>query len=420
METLKFLMVTTHYPPSHLGGDAVFVQNLSEELARRGHDVHVAFNPSVYELLRKKKPPMVQNTAPLGITRHILSTGRLGHTRILLTLSFEMSGKARTEVQGLTRALKPDVVHWHNTKGLIGKPFAVPGSSALYTAHDYYLVCPRSNLVKPDMSFCRQPKACLLCTVRWRKPPEIWRSGGRRVIRLPNEMRILAPSEYVARRLSEDGISPYRVLRTFVPDAGNRFAHAMPESDTVLYVGLLEPHKGVRTLLEAFIKSSTRQGFKLHMIGEGSLKAELKARVNSAGLEKRVEVPGFLPTAEVNLASAEAAVLVIPSEWPENAPLVVLEAFSRGVPVLGSDQGGLPEILGPDTGSRMFKAGEVNSLSEALVSIWSQRDRLEGLGRMARKAWETRFSPQTHVNQYISIIRGVDTDASEALGIQEA
>jgi len=173
-------------------------------------------------------------------------------------------------------------------------------------------------------------------------------------------------------------------------------------------------------LLEAFIKSSTRQGFKLQMIGEGSLKAELRARVNRAGLEKRVRVPGFLSTVEVNIASAEAAILVIPSEWPENAPLVALEAFSRGVPVLGSDQGGLPEILGPDTGSRMFKAGEIDSLSEALVSIWSQRDRLEGLGRMARKAWETRFSPQTHVNQYISIIRGVDTHASEALGIQEA
>src|SRR3989449_4167043 len=56
METLRFLMATTFYPPYHLGGDAVHVQYLAEALAARGHEVHVEFSPAAYRLKRRGKP----------------------------------------------------------------------------------------------------------------------------------------------------------------------------------------------------------------------------------------------------------------------------------------------------------------------------------------------------------------------------
>jgi glycosyltransferase involved in cell wall biosynthesis len=102
---------------------------------------------------------------------------------------------------------------------------------------------------------------------------------------------------------------------------------------------------------------------------------------------------------------SDVAFLVVPSEWPENAPLTVLEAFSLGVPVLGSDNGGLPEILGPESGSATFKQGDVASLGEALVSMWNGDKDLDAMSRKAREAYERRFSPETHVAQYLAIIR---------------
>jgi glycosyltransferase involved in cell wall biosynthesis len=95
--------------------------------------------------------------------------------------------------------------------------------------------------------------------------------------------------------------------------------------------------------------------------------------------------------------------LIVPSEWPENAPLSVLEALSLGVPVLGSDQGGLPEIV--DTANqRSFKTGNVTDLAEALVTMWADRKGLEVLRENARKAYESDFCPEIHMLRYFSVI----------------
>jgi glycosyltransferase involved in cell wall biosynthesis len=403
METLRFLMISTHYPPYHLGGDAVMVDYLSRELARRGHEVHVLHSPSVYESLRGRGMP--NHTAkfegdPFVHTPPI----RGGRLQLLMTLAFDSSAKSRKKAADLARRLEPDVVHWHNTKGFIGRPFVVPGAVSLYTAHDYYLVCPRSNLIRPDMSFCRKPKACMLCTLRWRKPPQIWRGGNKRVIHPDAGMTVLAPSEFLAERLRRDGIKVDHILRNFVPDIGSFSSAHRPRRDSIAYVGMLEPHKGPQSLLEAFANTRQRQHFKLHIIGEGSLRKRLVERAIQLGLSDRVSIPGFIPREDVKSILSDVAFLVVPSEWPENAPLTVLEAFSRGVPVLGSDNGGLPEILGPESGSTTFKEGDVAALGEALVSMWKGDKDLDAMSRKAREAYEMRFSPETHISQYLAII----------------
>ena len=400
METLRFLMVSSHYPPSHLGGDAVMVQYLSNELARRGHEVHVLHDPAVYSLVRKVRVDGLHSKDEQG---PVLHTPASNSTRpgIILKLSLEWSGKAREEVRKLSRELTIDVVHWHNTKGFIGHPFPSPGRATLYTAHDYYLVCPRSNLARPDMSFCQKPLLCQTCLLRWRKPPQLWRIGSRRVIRLGPEIEVICPSEFMAKRLKQDGLSVHHILRNFVPD----IAANVPTGDaSIIYVGMLEVHKGPRTLLEAFARSRNSQGFKLHIVGEGSLKDELRSRVEDLGLTGRVNVPGFIPRFEVQSLLQNSTAMVIPSEWPENAPLTALESLSMGVPVLGSDQGGLPEILGPESGSVIFKAKATDELAKEIVALWERRDDMDGERRKARLAYESRFSPDVHLEQYMRII----------------
>lgn len=403
METLRFLMISTHYPPYHLGGDAVMVDYLSRELARKGHEVHVLHSPSVYESLRGKGTPnnMAKREGDPFVHTPPIRGGRL---QLLMTLAFDSSTKSRKATTDLARRLKPDVVHWHNTKGFIGRPFAVSGTASFYTAHDYYLVCPRSNLTRPDMSFCRKPKACMICTMRWRKPPQIWRGGNNRVVHLDTGMTVLAPSEFLAARLRRDGIKVDHILRNFVPDIGNVSSGLQPRRDSIAYVGMLEPHKGPQSLLEAFANTRDRQHFKLHLIGEGSLRKRLVERSKQLGLSDRINIPGFIPREDVRSILSDVAFLVVPSEWPENAPLTVLEAFSLGVPVLGSDNGGLPEILGPESGSTTFKEGDVAALGEALVSMWQGDKDLDAMSRKARIAYETRFSPETHIAQYLAIV----------------
>jgi glycosyltransferase involved in cell wall biosynthesis len=404
METLRFLMVSTHFPPQHLGGDAGFVELLSRELIRRGHEVHVFHSPASYELLREARPNVPDEIADGGLRRHPFSS-KLGRLYPVIELSLGFWGAAENSLKELTKDLKPDVIHWHNTKGFIGRPFASDGALCLYTAHDYTNVCPRSNLLRANMSICQTPKLCTVCHLRWHKPPQLWRAGKkRRVVSIPEQVKVLSVSDFVATRLGLDGIHVHKVIRGFVPDRGGSIRSDSSLPDTMVYLGLLEHHKGVLQLLDSFIKTLDEQGFRLAIIGEGTLKGELKRHVERHGLSDRISIPGFLSHEEVEATRKNAAVQIVPSIWYENAPSVILEAYSLGLPVLASDIGGLPEIVGPDSGSLLFPMGDVDRLARLMVDAWHTRNSLSDRRRMARRTYETRFSPDIHLNQYLKMI----------------
>lgn len=403
METLRFLMVSTNFPPYNMGGDAIFVGYLSEELARRGHEVHVAYNPSVYRILRGELPKGHEKNSTNSVVRHEYSpvAPRLN---LATSLMFGIDSRTGRWLRSLESGFSFDVVHWHNTKGFISRPFAVSGAVSLYTSHDYNAICPRSNLIRPGNRVCELPELCQICLLRWRKPPQLWRLGRSRVLRFPEGFKILCPSEYIAKRLREDGVPVHRVLRGFVPDPGRAPSEATDREDTIMFVGILERRKGPQTLLQAFIDSRREQGFKLALVGEGPLRKNLMERVRSNGIQDRVSVPGFISRSDLRTMLSCSSLMVIPSEWPENAPSTALEAFSFGVPVLGTKEGGLPEILTPESGSMLFNAGNVRELSELLVSLWQDKHALRRMGNMARRIYEERFSPEAHIVRYMTAI----------------
>jgi len=398
MESLRFLMITTHFSPYRTGGDAVLVEYLSKELVKGGHEVHALSNPDVSHLLGKKRLPEEERFD--GITRHQF-TSRMSRLSALGSLSLGVDSAKRAWVLRLIEKIKPDVVHWHNTKGFIGRPFPSEDAVNLYTPHDYYLVCPRSNLLRPGMRLCEKPEMCQLCLAMWRRPPQLWRAGRRRLIRLPGNFRVLSPSEFVARRLSSEGIQVHSVLRNFVPDRG--LVSGTPPSlrESLVYMGILEPHKGPQTLLDAFAASSESQGFNLEIVGDGSLRELLAARTRANGLSGRVRLHGYISEADLRKVLGRAAAIVLPSQWYENSPLVALEAMSMGIPVLGSNLGGLPEILKPEYGGAVFEGGDSRSIALSISKLWDQRGTLDERSARARRAYEQHFSPGVYLRRYL-------------------
>ena len=403
METLKFLMISTHYPPNHLGGDAVLVEYLSTELMKRGHEVHVLHSPTAYEVLRGKHAD-AKNPNPSVPTMHQFRTGN-SSLNLIRTLSLGTSSRVISRTKELIREISPDVVHWHNTKGFIGTPIRTENATSLYTAHDYFAVCPRSNLLRPDLSICEMARFCQLCHIRWRKPPPIWRIGGHRILDFPPETLLLSPSDFLARRLQSEGISEVKVLRNFVPDSGRSSLSDTQITESILYLGMLETHKGPQTLVEAFNRTRDEHGFSLDIVGEGPLKEKLKSRIIALGLRDRIRVTGFLSREDLNRIRKGAMAQIIPSEWPENAPLTALEALSLGTPLIGSDYGGLPEILKPENGCRTFKGGSTEDLAQNLIRLWEERGNGRRMRDDARKAYESGFTPEVHIKSYLEIIR---------------
>ena len=409
METLKFLMVSTHYPPHHLGGDAVFVSMLSEELLKAGHEVEVFYNPKVHEFLSKNRPATPQPDSPSGLVRnpyHPIG----GSVEMFAALSLGRWKRALGRLRESVARTKPDVVHWHNTRGFIGAPVELGRAINLLTAHDYATVCPKSNLLKPDMSICEDPRWCTFCSMRSRRPFQLWRAGRKRVMSIPKNILVLAPSQFLAKRLAEDGVPVHKVLRNFVPDMWAKEADYSGEKDLFLYLGIVEKHKGVKTLVEAFDKSKDGQGFKLVLVGQGSQRDSIMKRIERGGLAGRISIPGYLSHDQVVSTRRRAAAQAIPSEWLENAPLSAIESLSMGVPLIASDIGGLPEIADDESGSWRFPPGDSVKLAEILVSVWEERDRLEKVRRLARLAYEAKYNPQTHLKQYLAIVSGAVRD----------
>lgn len=197
---------------------------------------------------------------------------------------------------------------------------------------------------------------------------------------------VLTPSQAVAAELSEyGGIEPERIRVVYngVSDAWPAPSEG-PEVEAFLRRLRLErpyilnvtnglPHKGLRTLLEAFrdllpeaVRASPA-GIRLVLAGMGSDRPEVLDEIGDCGLPEDTVLPlGGLSEREMRLAYASAAAVVVASEH-EGFGLPALEGMAAGVPVVASDAGGLPEVVGE--AGLLFPTGSVAHLREALYTV---------------------------------------------------
>lgn len=150
------------------------------------------------------------------------------------------------------------------------------------------------------------------------------------------------------------------------------------------FVGRLVPEKGILDLWEAFVPLADRA--VLVLIGEGPLREVIRQKAMMAGVAQRVEMPGFVPYAQMPTWLSKLDVLVLPSRttpvWKEQFGHVLAEAMLAGVPVIGSDSGAIPEVIG-DAGL-IFPEGDVVALREHLVFLLEhpvERQRLREAGQ---------------------------------------
>jgi glycosyltransferase involved in cell wall biosynthesis len=302
-------------------------------------------------------------------------------------------------------AVRPGLLHAHNIYG--GLTSAVldvareAGLPVLMTVHDYKLVCPAYLALD-------RGRACLDCgggrfyrcfqrrchkasfaasalytaeayLTAWGKKYEVVR-------------RFLCPSRFMLRTLQAHGYEPHRLA--YLPNAVDA-AGIEPSSghgNYALYVGRLSPEKGLRTLLRALAAVD----MPLRLVGDGPLRAELESQVARDGLCDRVTFAGHRTGEELAREYRDAAFLVLPSEWYENAPMAAIEAFAHGKPVIGAAIGGIPELIEPGRHGLLFAAGDAVALAEALRALWRDRASWTRLGRAARERAVQEFSFERH------------------------
>jgi glycosyltransferase involved in cell wall biosynthesis len=170
--------------------------------------------------------------------------------------------------------------------------------------------------------------------------------------------------------------------------------------DQLLFIGRLTPEKGIETLLDAAEKAN----LNLHIIGDGPLRSLVEQR---ASLCSSITYAGFSTPKEVAAALQRTRALVIASTSYEGMPLVVLEAFAAGTPVIALRLGGLGEIVQHEVNGLHFKLGSVEDLIAQARRLMEDPELAIKLGQNARASYEAHYSPERNYQQLVAIYEAV-------------
>jgi glycosyltransferase involved in cell wall biosynthesis len=388
-------MVTTFYPPHSFGGDAVHVHLLATKLAERGHRVRVIHSPAAYSLLNN------DSTAALGHRHHpgveVLAApgGRAGAVATYLT------GAPKGFGGRLAQLLKGfDVVHFHNPS-LVGGPGVLELADAvrIYTTHDHWLICPTHVLFRYKREVCTN-RTCWRCTVRYGRPPQLWRSTQLMKRAVGKLDALIAPSRFTAElHRAEFPGTRVEVLPIIGPDPGildSLPELPLPEMPTFVYAGRLEHVKGVGSLIDAFQRV---HGAQLLIVGDGALRASLEQDASQLG---GVHFLGRRPYPEVLALQRAATAVVVPSAGYETCGAVAAEAMAVGTAVVVRALGPLPELVEDGGGVAVADDEEMAVTLQRLVDepSWAAE-----LSARAERVYQERWDVDRSVDRYLSLVQ---------------
>jgi len=372
-------MTSTFYPPYHLGGDAVHVKYLAEELARRGHEVHVMFSRDAYRLKRRNEAESLKHGR---VQVHSLESP-YGRLTPLKAYAFGNSSYVLKQYRKLVDEVNPNVVHHHNISllghGLFQK---LAEYRQMYTAHDYWLACQRNDMMRKGR-LCKE-RRCKSCVISSGRPPQFWRSK----LNTKELDCVICPSGFMQEQL-KGIVNNTTVLPNFVPDPPEKIVNS-GKSDFFLFIGVMEPHKGVMELLDAF----THNKETLLIIGNGSLANEITRRIRDENLSPRIQYLGWVRDKWSYVRDANA--VLIPSLWPENCPLVALEAMSLGTPVICSDMGGTKEVVGKISEKLVIPVGDLGTRLATIDRPNIPRDTII-------RVFQDNFSTKRYLKKYLEL-----------------
>lgn len=163
----------------------------------------------------------------------------------------------------------------------------------------------------------------------------------------------------------------------------------------IVLAGRLSPEKGIDVAIRAM---GDIEGAVLDIAGTGPDEAPLRRLAESVA-PGRVRFLGLVDKAEVQRLMLAASVVVVPSRWYENQPMVVLESLARGVPVVGSDLGGMPELIEPGETGDLVPPNDPKALAAALRPYISEPGVGFAMRDRARATIVAEFSPEQHLDR---------------------
>lgn len=388
---MNILFISSLYYPDIQGGAEIILQSLAEGLISKGHRCSIICTSSHSGIERENLNGVaVYRIGIKNIYWHYKAEGKGLVSRMLWHSMDIFNPLMARDIINIINSIKPDIVNFHNLPGITSAAWLSAhrcGTPSVQTLHDLYGICPSSDMLKDGTPCATQ---CFKCKL-FRLPHPL----------LSNKVSgVIGVSHYVLERHLQLGLFK-EVVNTAVihncctpPSQSNAITSSSERRPPVAgFLGTVSEAKGVDLLLSSANELLQAGQLEIHIAGHGDAEftSQLQKRHN-----KNVLFLGFQPA---DIFFQKIDFLVVPSRWNDTLPTVILEAFARGIPVVGSRRGGIPELIADGKNGILFDPNEPRELQKILFQLSNNCELLQNLKQFTMNQ---RFT-HTNKNQWLDL-----------------
>jgi len=398
---MKIVKVIHGYPMLYNAGSEVYSQTICHGLAQQGHEVHVftreedSFRPD--GAVRQDTDADVSE-----ITIHLVNNPRHKDRYRLNIID--------TRFAELLDSMQPDIVHIghlnHLSTSLVfeAKKRHIP---VVYTLHDYWLMCPRGQFMQmhsDDLwAACdgqEDNKCAIQCYARYfsgsnnehEEDLKYWTHWvSRRMAHIRNVVDqvdlFISPAQYLKTRYEQDFNLPKNksIYLDYGFDRSRMTARKREENEafTFGYIGTHIPAKGIHHLIQAFGQLEGDAKLRIWGRDRGQDSSSLRSIAKSLPKEKQISIEWMPEYKNQNIVTDvfnKTDVIVTPSVWVENSPLVIHEAQQVKVPVITADAGGMGEYVKHNVNGLLYEHRNINDLTKQMQTLLNDPSLAQRLG----------------------------------------
>jgi len=344
---MEICIVNEFFKPYVTGGVEIFLDNLIQFLLSKGFDVKVL-------TCRMKGTKTYEKIDKLEIFRVNLSPLRFHHFQQLPGLTFPFNVLSNFELKIYDIIKGADIVYINNLYHLSFAPMQAAkklGKKIFLDVHDYWPICFKKDLMHPDNKLCfsNDPFTCYSC-MSLTNPIFIF-SGFLLFLEFYYRNKIIKTEDVIVHsKFVHDKIFEYSGMQSKIipyPYVGNKLKKQkkLMGKLKILFLGRLQPQKGAHLLPEICMKLKKEEiDYEINILGDGPLFPYLKRYAEKENLN--MNFFGFVKSRpKIYSELRKSNLLLLPSIWPEPFGMVILEAMAFGIPVIGSNRGGLKNTI---------------------------------------------------------------------------
>lgn len=333
----------------------------------------------------------------------------------LKALEVIYSKKNKKKMEEALDDFKPDIVHLNNFQRQLSASIIAPIKKRkipiVFTVHDIETVCPNKTMLDSDNKICEKclggnyyhciKKKCIkesrLKSILGAIEAWYYRLLG---IYTKKIDYIITPSEFYRNKLIQDGIKKDKIqaIHNFIDI--QEYDLKTEDEGYGLYFGRISEEKGVFSLLEALKEI---KGQKFYIAGDGPQKENVERIIQTRKLTNQIKLLGFLDTVQVKDAIRKCRFVVLPSIWRDNCPYSVMETMAIGKPVIGSEIGGIPELVKNEETGLLFNYKNIDELKEKMEKLYNDKELAQNMGNNAKKIANQIYTKDYYYSKIIGI-----------------